>query len=224
MSTEFGFDLERRYGTAPVAVAPFDEVNLPEMMHYLYLPVVMAEERSVRLPNNIECLRGMVNAAMRATVRPYDYAYVTARKGFATPDNPLNRPGWHCDGFGTDDMNFTWWTGPGTRFAVQSFVDISDDHIVSMRQFEGQVNLAKISNPREKTLYALDPMCVHATPLVPPPGCMRQFVKISLSNHRYNLADNSHNYLFDYAWPMVDRSLLRNDPAQAQAEYVIAET
>lgn len=49
---------------------------------------------------------------------------------------------------------------------------------------------------------------------------MRQYVKISLSDHRYNLENNSHNYLFDYDWPMFGREATRNDPQQAQRDYV----
>lgn len=61
---------------------------------------------------------------------------------------------------------------------------------------------------------------VHATPLIQPPGCMRQFIKISLSNERYNMADNSHNYLFQYDWEMHDRETIRNDPFKAQHDYI----
>lgn len=32
-------------------------------------------------------------------------------------------------------------------------------------------------------------------------------------NNRYNLAGNSHNYLFDYKWDMHPRAKTRNDPA-----------
>lgn len=205
------------FGKAPICLGQFD-LSLSEVMYYLYLPVQM-EHSDVRLPPNVECCRPMIYAAItRARVRhdrDFRYVYLSARKGWATPDNPLNRPGWHCDGFGTPDLNFVWWQGPGTRFAIQQFNAISPDHIVSLRQFEAQVHNV-ITYP-EHGLYELDRYIVHATPEIEAPGCMRQYVKISLSDQKYNLYNNSHNYLFDYDWKMLDRAEVRNDPYKAQA-------
>lgn len=206
-----------RYGKAPVLIGhyPFD---LNEVMYYLYLPVQM-DGSGLRLPPNVECCRDMILRCVENAPQYYRYVYLSARKGWASPDNPLNRPGWHCDGFGTDDMNYVWWTGPGTRFAIQYFHEISDDHRVSLRQFETQIHPERIVSFPEKGLYALDPTVVHATPLIAAPGCMRQFIKVSLSNHQYNLENNSHNYLFDYDWKMGSREMVRNDTFKAQRDY-----
>lgn len=206
------------YGKPPVYVGHFD-ISLSEVMYYLYLPVSIGDS-GVRLPPNIACCGPLIHAAMKRAPRQYGHVYLSARKGWATPDNPLNRPGWHCDGFGTDDMNFVWWSGPGTRFAIQSFQDISDDHIVSLKQFDDQISVANVVSFPEHGLYALDPEIVHATPLIGMPGCMRQFIKISLSDHRYNLENNSHNYLIDYDWPLHSREVLRNDTHKAQLDFV----
>lgn len=209
--------------THPVQIAHV-EGDLPEVMHYLYLPVLMLESSAdIRMPHNIAHWSPLVRIAMDAALRygrQYDYAYISARKGRATPDNPLNRPGWHGDGFGTEDLNFVWWRGPGTRFAVQDF-DVDDDHVTSLRQFEEQVRPECIVSPPEGSLYMLTPSIIHATPIIGAPGCMRQYVKISLSNDRYNLENNSHNYLFDYHWPLHSRELIRNDPHRAQADSVV---
>lgn len=216
-------------GEAPVSVGHFD-INLAEVMYYLYLPVRMpaplSELTRVRLPPNVECCRPLIEAALEATDHlHYDYVYLSARKGWATPDNPLNRPGWHCDGFGTDDLNFVWWRGPGTRFITGEW-DVSDDHVESLRQFDslaaGAESFDEIFSPPEATLYSLTPRVVHATPLIGAPGCMRQYVKVSLSNSRYNLENNSHNYLFDYDWPLHSREVIRNDTHRAQADSVSA--
>jgi hypothetical protein len=207
------------YGKPPVHVGHFD-LNLSEVMYYLYLPVVI-HTSDIRLPFNVEVLRPLIESALFNSRRfRYDYVYLSARKGWASPDNPLNRPGWHCDGFGTDDLNFVWWAGPGTRFAVQDFHEISEDHVISLRQFEEQIIPENVRSYPERRLYALDPEVVHATPLIEAPGCMRQFVKISLSNQRYNLENNSHNYLLDYNWPLQSREIIRNDPHRAQADYI----
>lgn len=210
--------MNRNFGSPPQPVGYFP-MDLSEVMYYLYLPVRMVGS-DVRLPPNLECCRELIMTAIAKSSGKYEYAYLSARKGWATPDNPLNRPGWHCDGFGTDDLNFVWWSGPGTRFALQSFKEISTDHLVSMGQFESQIDPARIHTPAEQWLYKIDPAVVHATPVIGHPGCMRQYVKVSLSNEQYNLENNSHNYLFDYNWALYPRELLRNNPAGAQADFV----
>lgn len=206
------------YGKLPI---PLGEIacELTEVMYYLYLPVRMGDS-PVLLPPNIECVRPLIERAEAYTEklgRRYCYCYVSARKGWATPDNPLNRPGWHCDGFGTDDLNFVWWVGPGTRFAHQAFENISPDHNRSLQQFEEQVRPDNIVTYPERRLYVLDPSVVHATPCVPVPGCWRQYIKISVSDHRYNLENNSHNHLFEYDWPLSSRTIERNDTFKSAA-------
>ena len=219
------------YGKPPVDCGHFPDVGLTEVMYYLYLPVFMADDeynRSgnyLRLPRNVVGLTRLIDEAVLREFnadRQWKYIYLSARKGWATPDNPLNRPGWHCDGFGSPDMNYIWWSGPGTRFAVGAFGDnISDDHVRSLEQFDLNARfncVVEITTPPAKHLYQIDRYVVHATPELTE-GCMRQFVKISFSNERYNLYNNSHNYLFDYDWPMVDRDLVRNDTSKAQGDH-----
>lgn len=224
------------YGEGPLSIAPFLDLDLPEVMYYLYLPVFMGDdwepttrfEREqplfgprLRLPKSVECCLPLILAAMKSSPKAYRYIYLSARKGWATPDNPLNRPGWHCDGFGTDDMNYVWWRGPGTRFLWGNYTGISEDHVKSLSQFADMAMSwpDAVMTPPEAHLYAITPRVIHATPLLER-GCMRQYVKISMSDHRYNLKDNSHNYLFDYEWKMHDRAEVRNDTDKAQRDYL----
>lgn len=210
--------MSKIYGKLPIYCDSY-MFDLPEVMYYLYLPVRMHGSRLLT-PGNLDCCREMIAAAEAHAGREFAYTYLSARKGYATPDNPLNRPGWHCDGFGTDDLNYVWWVGPSTRFAHQSFSGIVSDHNRSLTQFTEQVSENSIVTYPERGLYQLDPTVVHATPIIEPPGCMRQYVKVSLSDSRYNLENNSHNYAFDYSWPLHSRDALRNDPAGAQMDYV----
>lgn len=197
--------------------------SLNEVMYWLYLPVSI-DYSEIRVP---ESLRGgpeaMIELAIshsrRVYKHDYRYIYLSARKGWATPDNPLNRPGWHCDGYGTDDLNYVWWDGAGTRFAHQHFEGIVSDHNRALKQFDEQVDLTKVVTYAAGGVFCLDPTVVHATPVIEPPGHMRQYVKVSMSDHQYNLENNSHNYLFDYSWPMHSRNLIRNSP-HAQRDYV----
>lgn len=207
------------YGNPPVEIGRF-YFDLPEVMYYLYLPVRMRDASTdILLPPNVECCRPLIEAAIADSSYDYRYAYLSARKGWATPDNPLNRPGWHCDGFGTNDLNYVWWVGPGTRFAIQPFENISNDHVLSLAQFEQQIDARNVISYFDRTLLRLDPSVVHATPRIQPPGCMRQYVKVSLSDHCYNLENNSHNHLFSYRWPFTPRETVRNDTHKAQRDY-----
>ena len=205
------------YGKLPVYMGQF-EFSLPEVMYYLYMPIRM-DKSALMVPNNLEVCLPLLDLVDSLTRASYKYMYVSARKGWATPDNPLNRPGWHCDGFGTDDLNFVWWEGPSTRFANQIFEGIVSDHNRSLKQFDEQVRPENVVTYPEHGLYEIDPSVVHATPVIPPPGCMRQYVKVSVSNHEYNLENNTHNYYFNYNWKMHPRDVIRNDPARHQLDY-----
>ncbi len=229
-----------KYGQRPEYIGRF-EPEWHEYMHYLYLPVDIPEKQHrVVLPRNLEFVRDMVEAAkfneLRVMGNQHDYIYVTARRGYASPGNPLNRPGWHADGFGSDDINYIWSDRWPTRFAIGEFTGISDDHIKSVEQFEQQIAVAssheaigeepeiEIEEGEPYVLYRLDPSVIHATPIIPAPGGDRSFIKISFSNSRYNLLGNSHNYDLDYGWKMYSRSEIRNDPAYAGGDAGPQET
>lgn len=216
----------RNYGDEPAIVCYLGVDGWHEYMHYLYLPVIINGLYNPTLPKRLEFLRTMLDRALRdaADIGFYRrYVYVTVRRGFATPDTPLNRPGWHCDGFGTDDLNYIWSSRWPTRFAIQDFADVSTDHTISMQQFELEVDddCIQTYDPHEgefhiaPPLLRLSPFVVHSTPLIPHPGGERSFVKISFSDDKYNLRGNSHNHLLNYEWTMHDRAELRNDPAFA---------
>lgn len=213
------------YGAPPQNLGDFSYISLDEVMYYLYLPIKWNfGTLGIRMPNNLHCLRPLVTKALlHANSIGVDttshFVYISARKGWATPDNPLNRSGWHCDGFGTEDLNYLWWKGPGTRFALQHFNNISKDHIESQKQFQAQLNAEfVIDDLPQQNLYAVNPFVVHSTPILKE-ACVRQYVKISISKHRYNLYNNSHNCLFNYKWDMIDRETIRNDTHKAQRDY-----
>lgn len=212
-----------KYGNAPEQHGIWD-LKFEEYMHYMYLPIVIPEVSGhVKIPANLEFARKMiVNVIENEWItrgNRTSHVYVTARRGYATPGNPLNRPGWHSDGFGTTDVNYVWTDRFPTLFAIGNFGHISDDHIISSAQFELSANHGaevEIKTYADKELLRLDPSVIHAAPPIPAPGGERSFFKISFSNERYNLKGNAHNHLLDYDWPMYDRQTVRNDPHRAQ--------
>lgn len=220
------------YGKVPDEIGVFD-LEFEEYMHYMYLPIYINEsgfdlEYQYHVPPRLSFAQDLINAAFRAEEdrnSDWKYVYVTARRGYATPGNPLNRPGWHADGFGTDDINYVWTDRYPTLYAVGEFEGISDDHVRSTEQFEGQIALASLYPPElqrvrvqsypDKTLLRLDDSVIHRAPDIPAPGGERSFFKVSFSDDRYNLKGNSHNYGLSYDWTLFDREQVRNDPARA---------
>lgn len=259
------------YGEAPADLGALDLPNWQEFMHYLYLPVRIPARDDIRrgvvcdvhtpatgpqyaVPERLGFLGPHLWTVMRDAeqVAPHlddPYVYVTARRGFATPGNPLNRPGWHCDDFGGTDLNYIWTDAFPTR-VLRSHVDLglptddaasltamemlaeeARDLIVEQRARDEVFGLRPALEPSPdeesawitdvplRTLLRLTPYVIHDTPVIPEPGGMRSFVKISVSTHRYNLLGNSHNHLLDYDWPMYDRAAVRNQPG-GNSDYV----
>lgn len=208
------------YGNAPVMCGRWEFREWKEYMSYLYLPVGFYPiEAGVYLEPRLRFLKPLIANIVeweRQTKKwPEFYVYVTAKHGYATPGNPLNRPGWHSDGFGSQDINYVWTDRFPTAFAVQEFKNISSDHIESARQFEAQVDYGRVVYYPDSVLLRLDPSVIHAAPQVPPPGGDRRFLKISLSPNKYNLEGNSHNYEYPYEWSMWPRETVRNHPCYA---------
>lgn len=207
------------YGAAPEEIEHFDP-KWTEFMHYCYLPVKfpdsLDDRMDVRLPERLRFLRSLVCDIIGREMWT-GYVYVTARRGYAAPTDPLNRPGWHTDGFGTTDINYIWTDRWPTQFFLGTYGGISDDHIRSAEQFAYGASYMpnRITTYPAKQVLRLDSTMIHSTPEIPEPGGMRSFFKISLSGQKYNLVGNSHNYLFEYDWDMHDRDTLRNDPAFA---------
>lgn len=142
-----------RYGAGPVDLGPLN-LEWDEFMHYLYLPVRMPAGEvgltgtPVRLPARLKFLSRAVHRVWQdaqdsASHLRDPYVYVTARRGYATPGNPLNRPGWHCDDFGGTDLNYIWSDTYPTRFLLSDeALSISADDEQSMRDMKRYAKLA----------------------------------------------------------------------------------
>lgn len=242
------------YGEAPVALSTHDLSDTwTEFMRVLYLPVRIPVsdpgllsvpstfDDGVTLPPNLEFMRPAVieaiaDARATATHLADPYVYVSATRGFVSPGNPLNRPGYHTDDFGGTDLNYIWSdVYPTLLLLADDAIDISPLDDVSMSDMEywaadaqrladgaeplppetADLNI-RIVEAQNNVLLRLNPYVVHSAPAVPAPGGMRSFFKISVSTSRYDLRGNSHNHGLDYAWEMFDRQAVRNQPAVSQ--------
>lgn len=182
-----------------------------EMMFWLYCPIGTPNSRLV-IPPNLEQFRPIVNMVCERDCERvmHGYTYLTAKTLWVTPDSVGNRPGWHLDGFGTDDINYIWYDRSPTVFAFGD-IDVLDDCEVSMRQMHEHAPSMGMTVYPNKHLLRLTPSVMHRSPTLTAAG-MRTFVKVSLSDKPYNLAGNSINHELPNDWPMHERQTTRNHP------------
>lgn len=200
------------YGLAPQVIQDKVEVDLVkdkvEMCIYQYLPIKMAGAlENFHIPQNLEWIKRFIP---HLSFCPHtDFIYVSAKHQFVTPDNMGNRPGWHSDGFGSDDINYIWSDSFPTQFALQEF-QISEDHVKSLKELQDQVKDECITEYGVGAFIRIDRWNIHRPPVAG--AGFRTFLKFSISKNRYNLQGNSHNYLMNYDWEMLPRSEVRNHP------------
>lgn len=205
-----------KYGQEPKVVGEF-QTQASEMCFVQYLPIAFniedLNDDRVLIPKNLQWTSHLVFAAIDdcEIADRFHYVYLTVKHLYVTPSNMGNRPGWHSDGFGTDDINYIWCDKYPTEFCIQEF-NITEDCETSLKEMEEQARVLNVKTYGENTLLRLDKYNIHRTPVIG--EGYRTFVKISISKNRYNLKGNAHNYLFDYDWDMVVRSDIRNHPSK----------
>lgn len=204
----------RKYGSKPVEVERIS-VRCQELMYYQYLPVKMAGTNELKYEERLKCFDELIDMCTMDFLHRYgarnwvsSYVYLTAKRRYVGPNNHMNRPGYHCDGFMTEDINYIWSDVLPTVFNRGPF-EVDQDHERSLAQFEAQALVMGEFSYAPNTLLRLDQYCVHRTAEVTRTQ-LRTFFKLSFSKERYNLEGNSHNYLFNYDWPMVPRKENRN--------------
>lgn len=208
------------YGTAPIDLGLID-LDPKEMLFWLYCPIKLAGELKLVVPDNLKQFLPIVYTAMQdAGMERWkrDYVYITAKNVWTTPDNTAQRPGWHCDGFMTDDLNYIWQDREPTLFWEQpDLVELTQDHAVSM---EEMATLAHVFPENEctyplKHLLRLDQTVIHRVADFSGAG-MRAFVKVSVSQHPFNLVGNSINHELAPDWHYAHRSAERNPEVARQ--------
>lgn len=202
------------YGALPEDLGLID-ISPVEMMCWLYCPIQTPRE-GLNLPDNLLQFRPIIKAACDreggSDLRKY--VYITAKTLWVSGDNPGNRPGWHSDGFGTEDVNYIWYDRAPTEFLDASFT-LPEDCADAMDRMELEACYAgnEIVTYPNKHLLRLTPAVVHRVAPSFEPG-MRTFVKVSISKDRYNLEGNSINHGISERWPLVPRFSGRNHPAR----------
>lgn len=214
------------YGKLPKDLGLCDLKAFEEVMYYLYLPLKLAgTERIPAIPHRLRPIAPLLLAIFNDLRKDFDAnawkdnnIYITAKRMYCGQGTTPNRPGWHADGFGTEDLNYVWYDCVPTVFNTSEFKITEGDHVKSLLEFDAQALPENDVVFPVRHLLRLDPHVVHRVADVPAEQVMRTFIKISVSKDRYNLKDNSRNPDLPTGWTYYDRAKVRNDPASTQKD------
>lgn len=209
-----------KYGNKPIEIASDVIIDNSEMYLYQYLPIKMANNGNIRMPDRLQKLYPVVRPCIDNFIEQFGvesfnehYIYVSAKCMFVLKEGNLNRLGWHSDGFMSDDINFIWCDSLPTEYITGVFL-VTQDHKKSIVEFSDYAKMSKIKTCEVNSIYRLDQSVIHRCAVNDSEPMLRHFVKVSFSKDKYNLKGNSHNYLLDYKWEMKERSAERNHPVK----------
>ena len=218
--------MKKLYGYAPLDCGYVHYEGLDEMCFYQYMPVKLPSE-SIVIPKHMQRFTQFVydcaeNFDTTYGVRDYDnsYIYLTAKTLWVNSGNPGNRPGWHSDGFMTDDINYVWSDANPTVFWVPDTpVELPQDHITSMDVMEDYAELDFEHHIRYPncSILRLDESVIHKVDTDIDAG-MRTFLKLSFSTEVYALKGNAINPDLKLDATYKDRTKQRNCPTGVHIE------
>lgn len=203
------------YGQLPKQIGTYT-VECKEMMFYQYLPVKLVGFHNVVNEERLSCYDPIIDAACCDFICAYgldrfvdSYVYLTAKYLYQSAGCSFNRPGWHSDGFMTDDINYIWYDKDPTIFNRSLFILSMNDE-VSLKEMSRQAAPGNDVIFPVNSLLRLDQYNIHRLGM--PTTGLRNFLKISFSKDKYDLMGNSHNYMLNYNWEMKPRKEQRNMP------------
>lgn len=204
-----------KYGELPADLGLVD-VDNKESMFYLYLPVKLEGQRRLTLPARLQKFYPILDAVREDLGKDFvdKNIYITAKAMWVVGNCTGQRPGWHCDGFMSDDLNYIWYDSVATQFYLGWKLSLPQDHEKSIEKMETECR-SYCTYPN-KTLLKMDETVIHRAQ-DDVPACFRTFIKVSVSRHIYAREGNSINYLPDIYqqtkdWVYVERGQNRNCP------------
>lgn len=203
------------YGELPKEIGTYT-VDCKEMMFYQYLPIKLVGDHQPIYEPRLKLFDQLVGAVCCDFIGTFgldryvnSYVYLTAKHMYQKTGCSFNRPGWHSDGFMTDDINYIWYDKDPTIFNSSPFYLAMDDE-VSLSQMEVQAKPDNNVVYPINTLLRLNQFNIHRVGAIT--EGIRTFVKISISKDRYDLIGNAQNYMLKYNWEMHPRKIQRNIP------------
>lgn len=205
-----------KYGDLPKVLGKHI-VNCQEMMFYQYLPIKLTGVHTLFCEDRLNPFTEIIGAACCDFVGEFglnkfidSYVYVSAKNIFQAAGCPYNRPGYHSDGFMTDDINYVWSNSNPTIFNSTDF-NLSQDDIKSLDEMKDQALIEKDTTYDDNCLIRLNQFNIHKVNDNQKEG-IRTFIKVSISKDKYDLSGNSINYQLPYKWDMIPRKNERNIP------------
>lgn len=202
------------YGTALPEDLGLINLNLTEYMYWLECPVSVAGVHHLELPDNLKQFEAILEAIAIDEPQRFhdDFVYVTAKVMPISKGCISQRPGWHCDGFGTDDLNYIWYDSLPTDFI--SFPDpviVPENCKILDEIIDGYMDFPITRYP-EMHLLKLDERIIHRPSNDAPKVSVRGFVKVTVSRHEHRLLGNSINHQLGLDWVYEARGKERNHP------------
>jgi hypothetical protein len=204
-----------KYGDLPFSLGMFKEIECTEMMYYLYLPIKMAGSMIFKVETRLDPFEKLIGAANCDFVGlrgldalKHSYVYVSAKRLFQSPGHSFNRPGWHSDGFMTDDVNYIWCDRDPTLFNKSQYA-LTEHHEYSLSEMDIQSLKENDVHYKPKEFLRLTQFNIHRVADVTE-ASVRTFFKLSFSKEKYNLKGNSINPHFEYDWRFEERHQERN--------------
>jgi len=211
---------KRQYGAFPQVIRKFGDnvIKMDEMCFYQYLPIKLDDNYTCCIEDRLNPIVPLIETAINDFIDKYgfneynkSYIYLTVKNLFVLKDRPFNRPGYHSDGFLTNDINYIYSDKYPTIFNTSNF-NLTLDDSLSMKEMEEQASDDNCVTYGNNSLIRLDQYVIHKVGNVTDNGSVRLFVKISFSRDKYDLIGNSHNHLLNYKWEMKQRKSERNIP------------
>lgn len=206
------------YGELPRQIGTHT-VECKEMLFYQYLPIKLIGNHAPIAEDRLKCFFELIGVICCDFIGTFgldryinSYVYLTAKHLYQKDGCSYNRPGWHSDGFMTDDINYIWYNKDPTIFNCTEF-KLSQDDVLSIIEMAEQHDYKLNRTYGSNTILRLDQFNIHRVGYTT--EGMRTFVKVSFSKDKYDLIGNSHNYLLDYNWEMKPRKEQRNIPQSA---------
>ena len=205
------------YGKMPEVISE-EVVKNDSTMMCLYMPIKLSDSLDMRIPDQFLWVTNLLYEIfvrdMCVSDQRSKYIYLTVKSGWVSGDHTMQRPGFHTDGFMTDDINYLWSDNNPTQFIGGCIMGVPEDHEESLEYFDSILEGTGLE-PKEypnNTLLKLNDRVIHRARPVMTPG-FRNFVKITVSGHQYRLKGNTVNPMLDSGWINdVERKISRNCP------------
>lgn len=208
--------MKNRYGQLP-KVVDYIEIQSKEMLFYQDMLIKPLGQTECAIEKRLMQYHEIIASAIDNFIETFGiaeyrnhYVYVSAKYLFQSKGCSYNRPGWHCDGFMTNDVTYIWSDKFPTIFNFSEFKLTQNDEL-SLKEMQEQADEKNNMMYDNYTLVRINQYNVHRVADVTECG-MRAFVKVSFSKDKYDLIGNAINYDLDYKWQMKPRNITRNIP------------